>query len=57
MEWRNEAQKAEKAQAQFDPNKQWTIETPVRAINEKNSAKEKNQAMKEVLDVQVQHIV
>jgi len=51
MEWRNEAQKVEKIAAQFDPNKQWAIETPVRAINELSAVKKKNQAMKDVLDV------
>lgn len=57
MEWRNAAKKIEKEQTQFDPNKQWTIETPVRAINERQQAKTKNQAMKDHLDTQVTHIV
>ena len=57
MEWRETAVKAEKAQAQFDPTKQWTIETPVRALNEKKEAKDNNQVMKNMLDQQVAHIV
>ena len=57
MMWRKAAEKVEKEQAQFDPQKQWTIETPVRAIKEKETAKEKNLAMKDMLDIQVASIV
>ena len=42
IEWRKQAVKAEHDQAQFDPTKQWTIETPVRALNERKTAASNN---------------
>ena len=55
MEWRKNAVKAEHEQAQFDPTKQWTIETPVRALNERKTMQNNNLTMKNMLDVQVKH--
>ena len=55
MEWRSEAEKAEREERQYDPHKCWTIETPVRALKERQQAKDKNEIVKNVLDQQVAH--
>ena len=55
MEWRSEAEKAEHQERQYDPHKCWTIETPVRALKERQQAKDMNLTMKNMLDQQVAH--